>query len=524
MKILTYLEAIIYLEKFIRPAIFRSITPEEAEKLDPLSRMRRLLELLGSPHKKFKSIQITGTSGKGSTSYFLANILSESGFKTGLTVSPHIVNANERLQISNNEERITCQRRGSPKAANYGLMPINDEEFIEILNLTVPAIEKLKKTELGEPTYYEILLAMAFLYFAKEKIDIAVVEVGLEGKYDGTNVLNPQLVVLTNIGLDHTEILGNTVEKIVNEAVFAIKPGCLVVSGAKQNSVLEIIKRRVKQTKSKLCILGKDFKFKILNESERGVEFDHYNGKKSLRLKTSLPGDFQAENASLAVFAALKLYPEIGSDPIKKAIKNTFVPGRFEIINFRRGPVAGFPPPRARSEFFSKNEMRAVGGPSIRATPLSNGKSSFKVISKKPAVRSYAIILDGAHNPTKMKTFLSALRKYFPGQKKIFLVAFKKDKEIGKMLKLIQREADKIIVSEFGAITDMSKKATEKISNIKNQILKINKNKNIKFIFEKDSRKALDIALNLTSITNNSIVVVTGSLYFVGEVRGLLKF
>src|SRR3989344_3626191 len=115
MKILTYHDAIIYLEKFIRPAIIRSITPEEAEKLDPLSRMRRLLELLGSPHKKFKSIQITGTSGKGSTSYFLANILSESGFKTGLTVSPHIVSANERIQIGSKVKRQSIRQAQDKK-------------------------------------------------------------------------------------------------------------------------------------------------------------------------------------------------------------------------------------------------------------------------------------------------------------------------------------------------------------------------------------------------------------------------
>ncbi|MEK7558899.1 MAG: Mur ligase family protein [Patescibacteria group bacterium] len=502
MKITTYKKAVTYLEGFIRPSIFKSITPQEAEKMNPLLRMEKLLEFLGNPHKKFKSVQVTGTSGKGSTSYLISKILTQAGYKTGLTISPHIQKANERIQINN--------------------IQIKDKDFIEIINKFPKIVVQMVSAGFEEPTYYELLLSIAFLYFAQEKIDIAVVEVGLEGKYDATNLVDAPVVVLTNIGLDHTEILGDTVEKIANEAVFAIGKNAVVVTGEKNPKVLKIIGGRCQETNSKLLQIDKDFSFKINKENSEGINFNfnlqgrtllalnfNLQGRTLLALKNidlSLVGDYQAKNATLAISAVLNLEKigfKVSEKDIKEALSSAFFPGRFEIINLGA---------EVASENFRVHSAGKLGLKSKKSEGANAHSENFEI-----SPRSLKLILDGAHNVDKMKAFLSSLNKYFPKEKKIFLVAFKKDKNIKEMIKQIQKYAEKIIFSEFLAVTDMSKSASYQISNIKYKI----SNKPETY-YEKDSKKALGVSLKLAQNIPDSIIVVTGSLYFVGEIRSLL--
>ncbi len=465
MKITTHKQAITYLENFIRPSIFRSITLEEAAKLNPLLRMQKLLELLGDPHKKFRCVQITGTSGKGSTSYLISKILTQAGYKTGLTISPHIQIANERIQINNKQ--------------------INDKEFIEVINTLPKIVKKMEEEGFEEPTYYEMLLSIAFVYFAQQKVDIAVVEVGIEGKYDATNLIDAPVVVMTNIGLDHTEILGDTVEKIADEAVFAIRKNSIVVTGEEKKEVLKIINDRCRDTNSKLLRLNKDLFAVFKNSSSNGVVFDFKFGNKVFKdISLSLAGDYQAENAAFAITAVLnleKLGFTISEKDIRSAMSNAFFPGRFEIVNF--GAEVDYDPAK-----------RDVSSP-----------------------RSLKVVLDGAHNVDKMKAFLTSLDKYFPDEKKIFLIAFKKDKNATEMVSQIQKYAEKIIFSKFSVVTDMSKNPSYKIGDLKHQFSKFNNT-----LFEPDPEKALELALSNAGKVKNSILVVTGSLYFVGEIRSML--
>ena len=189
--ILSFQQANKYLEALI-PKEFKS---KEALKLERIS---LLLKLLGDPQNKFKSIHVGGTSGKGSTAYFLSQILVGQGYKTGLHVSPHLQTIRERMQID-------------------GKL-ISEEEFVKLVNEIKPLVDKVEKDlDLGKPTYFETTVALTFDYFAKHSIDIAVIEVGLGGKLDATNVIYPLISIITNVDLDHVEFLGNTVEKIAKD-------------------------------------------------------------------------------------------------------------------------------------------------------------------------------------------------------------------------------------------------------------------------------------------------------------------
>jgi len=249
MQIKSYNEAIRFLENFIGKIRFR-IDPEFLKHHDPLTRMRVLLRLIGNPERKFPSVLVGGTAGKGSTAYLISHILTTAGYKTGLTLSPHLQKVNERLQI--NEEQIS------------------DEVFVKMLNLVVSSIEKMKRMsallrpaslgfagQVGAPSYFEILIAMAFKYFAEAKVDIAVVEVGMGGEFDATNTLYPLVSVLTNVSLDHTNVLGGTVQKIAKT-----KAGIIKKSKINPSTSL-----RVKNQKSKIDKKSLEEKVKFLGQA-----------------------------------------------------------------------------------------------------------------------------------------------------------------------------------------------------------------------------------------------------------------
>lgn len=460
MKITSYKQAVRYLESFIGKILFK-VDKEFLKKHDPLERMRALLSLLGHPQDKFKSVLVGGTSGKGSTAYLISQILTTSGYKTGFTLSPHLQKVNERLQINNAE--------------------ISDEKFMEMVSSVKPAIEKMSSLKIGAPSYFEILIGMAFKHFADQKVDIAVVEVGMGGEFDATNTLSPLIAVLTNVGLDHTEILGKTVEKIARTKVGIIKSlsssatPLVVVSGVKQPLIVKIVEDRCKKVGAELNLLWRDFGYKIKKENVSGIDFDFISHEETLDdLKLSLLGQYQAENASLSIKTILELRKfgfKISDKTIRKALSNAFFPGRFEVV---RGPTP--------------------------ATPL--------------------IVLDGAHNPTKMKEFLKSLKKIFPKERKVFIIGFKFDKEIKKMLKEVLGATDEVIATEFKSKTDVAVHASAEALRIKDELLRMNYRG--KIIVEKDSGKALERGFNIlkTQYPNNpSVIAVTGSLYLVGEIR-----
>lgn len=226
-----------------------------------------LCEELGNPQKKLRTIHIAGTNGKGSTSHFLASILQSAGYKTGLYTSPHLKEFTERIRIDGKEA---------------------DHEFIiDFVNRMQPAIERIK------PSFFEITVAMAFDYFVKQGVDVAVIEVGLGGRLDSTNVITPVLSLITNIGWDHTDLLGDTLEKIATEKAGIIKPGVPVVISERQPEVAKVFMEKAHALDSRIFFASDHYKI----STDEGEKVSVSDGNKVLhRLLVPLKGAYQNRN------------------------------------------------------------------------------------------------------------------------------------------------------------------------------------------------------------------------------------
>lgn len=452
MKIDTYNNARKYLETLIKPSIFEVITDDNIKKIDPLDRMRTLLSLLGNPEEKFTSIQVSGTSGKGSTAYYISLMATKLGYKTGLSISPHLQRLNERVQINN--------------------IQIDDEALILLVNEIKYSIDKMKKMIVGEPSYFEALMAIGFLYFAREKVELVIIEVGLEGKYDASNLLTPIIGVLTNIDLDHVEYLGNTVEKIAKEASSMIKNKEIIVSGVRQESVIKIVSKIARKNNAVFNLLGKDFYFERKKDSYGKLVFSYFGKRKILNIYLSMFGDYQIENATLAI-RTIEILGDFGfiisDEAIRDALSSAYFPGRFEIIE----------------------------------NNLSITKST--------------IILDGAHNQAKMMAFITQLHFLYPNKKKIFIVAFKKNKDIDRMVQEIIDEADIIIATKFSISTTYMAFAME--AKDVAEIIR-NKNSDINLLIKSSATLSLKKAIDIAKVED--LIIVTGSLYLVGEVKNII--
>ncbi|MBA4057323.1 MAG: dihydrofolate synthase, partial [Marivirga sp.] len=227
-----------------------------------LSNTLRLCEALRHPEKKFKSIHIAGTNGKGSTSHMLASVLQSSGYKTGLYTSPHLKDFTERIRIDGKE--------------------ILKSFIIDFVNRIRPVIEEI------QPSFFEITVAMAFDYFASENVDVAVIEVGLGGRLDSTNVITPELCVITNIGWDHKDLLGDTLEKIAGEKAGIIKPGIPVVISERQKGIDHVFEQRGIQLQAPVYFASDRFSA-LQHESGGQVLLDVYKTELQLFKDLSLP-------------------------------------------------------------------------------------------------------------------------------------------------------------------------------------------------------------------------------------------
>jgi dihydrofolate synthase/folylpolyglutamate synthase len=248
-----------------------------------LNNMLQMMDKLGNPHRKFKSIHVAGSNGKGSTASFIAKILQNAGYKVGIYTSPHLVNFNERIRINDKS--------------------IGELDVVEILESIKPHVE--------DQTYFEVVTSLAFAYFAREKVDFAIIEVGLGGRLDATNVILPKVSVITNISFDHMQHLGNTLDKIAFEKAGIIKPNVPVIVSCDIES-LNVFEEVAKKNNSKLI------------KSE--------NFEKSI----SLSGEFQYKNAGLAVNVINELNSQkltnISEELILKSLNDTFWPGRMQYV------------------------------------------------------------------------------------------------------------------------------------------------------------------------------------------------
>lgn len=335
-----------------------------------LRRITKLLTVLGNPQNKTPSIIIGGTNGKGSVSASIASILISQGYKSGLYTSPHLIRVSERIKI-------------------------NDEEIhIDVLSELILEIKKISSQLLEEPSYFEVLTICAFLYFAENKVDFAVLEVGMGGRWDATNVATPLLSVITNVSKDHTNFLGNTIGEIAFEKAGIIKQRVPVVTGAK-GEALEIIETVAHEKYAPLRIMGRNFR----TTGESTENFSYFGMIWNLHhLKYALPGSYQIENASVAICAleSLSLFYaiKIKEDNLRKGLSSVKWEGRMEFL--RENPV---------------------------------------------------IILDGAHNTDGARALRESLQMIFPREKFVFLIGMLCDKDHKGYLCEISKIAKHIIIT-----------------------------------------------------------------------------
>jgi dihydrofolate synthase/folylpolyglutamate synthase len=279
-----------------------------------LDRMFALMDSLGNPQNNYPIIHVAGTKGKGSVSALAASALQAAGYKTGLYTSPHLQDYTERIQVNG--------------------QPIPHGDLAELVNEIKPAVARIPFL-----TTFEITTALGFLYFARQGCDAAVIEVGLGGRLDATNIVTPRVSVITSLSLDHTLVLGDTLAKIAGEKAGIIKPGVPVVSSSQKNEALDVLVKIADERVCDLTLVGRDVEFKPLTNSLDGQEFllsDLRSGTRDLRLSIPLLGSHQVENAALA-YAALKTSGlNVPDEAIQKGFAEIKWPSRFDII--RRDP------------------------------------------------------------------------------------------------------------------------------------------------------------------------------------------
>ncbi|MCE1254600.1 MAG: bifunctional folylpolyglutamate synthase/dihydrofolate synthase, partial [Anaerolineae bacterium] len=308
-----YQEALDYLYSLVDYSLTRSFR-YSPEKFD-LNRMREFLTLLGNPEKDFRCIHVAGTKGKGSVSAFIANSLQTAGYKTGLYTSPHLSDYCERIQINHQS--------------------ISHEDFELLINELKPVIARIQQL-----STFEVTTAMAFLHFSRQKVDAAVVEVGLGGRLDATNVVDPVAAVITSISYDHMAVLGNTLELIAAEKGGIIKTGRPVISSPQKAEVDAVLSRITDERSAPIYRTGEDYLFESVSFSLDGQSFSAWNVKEGENSQKtfSIPllGKHQVENAVTAL-AALRVANDNGlpvtDEDIKKGFASVVWPGRFELLS-----------------------------------------------------------------------------------------------------------------------------------------------------------------------------------------------
>lgn len=400
-----------------------------------------LLSLFGNPHLKTRVIHVAGTNGKGSTSAIMHSILKNAGYKVGLYTSPHLVSFQERMVIN----------------GEY----ISPDEVISLLKRLKPAIGRVAHREgCQHPTFFEVITTMAFLYFYEKKVDFAIMEVGLGGRLDATNVCQPLVSVITHIDFDHTDRLGNTLAEIAGEKGAIIKQNTPVVSAGQFPDAQDVIKKIARERGSPLYIYGKEIGATLISSQLRGNYFNYRGISNNIdNLFIPLAGDIQIENASLAI-ATTELLNNIGfvitTDDIIKGVASSKWPGRFEIVK------------------------------------------------EKPLV-----ILDGAHNPDGVKQFIKNLKKLVPDKRIIAVLGVFQDKDYINILKNIVPQVDQVILTM--ADNPRATPTAVLAEEVRHYI-------NYDSIIEtNDVETAINKSLQIAR--EDGVICITGSLYTVGEAK-----
>lgn len=442
-----------------RPAVFRTYAQgmkylfektdyEKQQKLRynvttfDLNRMHKLLKALGNPQTKTRMIHIAGTKGKGSTATMLARMLQANGYKVGLYTSPHVTTLHERIVVDS--EMIT------------------EKQMLAMINRMYPVIEKLS-SDSDAPTFFEIFTAMAFLFFAEQKAQIGVIETGLGGRLDSTNVIDPILVGITSISIDHQNLLGNDIVSIAKEKAGIIKDGVPVVTVVQDQRAMKVLRKQATERNAPLVVTGRDVDFSYRFESSREYgphtricittptsRFEH--------LRVPLPGEHQAINCGLALTMLDKLKTLGYSIEEAKAVEGL-------------------------------SQVRMVG--------------RMEIISEDPRV-----LVDAAHNAASVRALIQAIGQHVPYDSMVIIFGCNADKDVRGMLEQIQFGADKVIFTRSHSPKavfphDLAEMYTEICGKMCQTAMTLG--------------EAMQIARS--AISREDLICITGSFYLVGQAK-----
>ncbi|HUN89968.1 MAG TPA: folylpolyglutamate synthase/dihydrofolate synthase family protein [Terriglobales bacterium] len=419
-----------------------------------LAHMQMLLEALGNPQEKFKSVLIAGTNGKGSTAATLASILLAAEHKTGLYTSPHLVRVNERIRVDGVEVSDADFTRAYERAEQEALSLVAEGKLPH------------------HPSFFEMLTAMAFLYFAWAAVEIAVLEVGMGGRLDATNVVDPVVAVIADISLDHQKFLGNTITEIATEKAGIIHPGGLVVTLPQHPGANDVIGKTVMQ-RGATAVSAVQYVPPVSPGAE-GTAWDRRGpgGRnaypltvmgREITVDSPLVGRHQLRNIALAIAAAEQLNQAgvaVTPAQIERGIRETNWPGRFQVI------------------------------PSVGERP--------------------DIVLDVAHNPAGAWALRSALSERFPDRRITLLFAVLRDKTVGEISEILFPIADQIVIT---SVNNPRAASPEEIANASRMTTDA--------ILEPNLATALARAINMTA--KDGLLVISGSIYLVGAALSHLQ-
>jgi dihydrofolate synthase / folylpolyglutamate synthase len=437
-------------------ALGHELAHTPSHKFD-LAHMRVLLEALENPERKFPSVLIAGTNGKGSTAATLASILQTSGLKSGLYTSPHLVRINERIRIN-----------GSP---------IADDDFAGIHDLVDRTAERLvSEADLPwHPSFFEMLTAIAFEYFSSEKVDIAVLEVGMGGRLDATNVVDPRISVITDISLDHQKFLGNTLTEIASEKAGIIRPDGIVVTLPQApeandvigNTILRQSARAVSAVQYVPPVSPNSAQYLEPSTPEKAGYVARYPLQvmgREITIETPLVGRHQLRNTALAIAAAEELsglgFPGITTAAIERGVRDTRWPGRFQVL----------------------------------PTTLHHPE----------------VVFDVAHNPAGAWALRSTISATYEDRPLIFVFGAMRDKSIGEMAEILFPLADRVIA------THVENPRAASAAEIREAA------KRVATEIEEAPDVASALAMARTTAGTQGLLVVTGSIYIVGEAMRVL--
>ncbi len=409
-----------------------------------LSNSVTLMALMGDPHRKFRSVHVAGTNGKGSTASFVSTMLQAAGYRVGLYTSPHLVSITERIRINN--------------------VQISEAKVVELAGRVRDVARKVdgpKGTVAFNPTFFEVVTAMAFTYFSEEGVNIAVIEAGMGGRLDSTNVITPLVSVITNIELEHTEFLGTMLTQIAGEKAGIIKQGVPVVTGATQGEVITVIEQKAAAQQSEVYRLSRDF-MPVSLASQRDEQVFDYRGIGSSyeKVRINMLGRYQVDNACLAL-AAIECMRDAGVAVDEAAVRRGLEQARWE--------------------------------------------GRLELVASKPDV-----YLDGAHNPASARKLAATVREMKPAYRRLILIiGILGDKDCQGIITALVPLADHVVATkpQYSRAMDFRALASE-IQKLHGSV-------------ETAETVGEAIALVGETVSRDDLVLITGSLYVVGDARAV---